>query len=509
MRRCRTPSPDRATRRARRCARRGGGAPLGRAVVGLALVAGALASVPGTAGSEAPTVRALRFPVEGPVTYRDDFGEARSGGRRHEGNDLMGRKLQPLLATTDGTVTWLRTDDGRSGNALAITDADGWVHWYLHVNNDSPGTDDGRNPPEWAFAPGIALKATVRAGQRVGYLGDSGNAEGTGPHLHFELHRPDHGGAVSPYASLRAAQGLPAPPSASPPPTTRPSPTTRPVPADRPVSQAPPPRAVARTVARPSTSSARAVANRPGGGFYVLTGDGTVHAYDGAPSYGSPRFPSDFARSLAVAPDGAGYVVLDAWGGLHKFGSARTGALAKLRGPYWPGQDRARAVVVTPSGRGQAVLEASGAVHAAGDAPPGRAAAWPGRDLARDLALSPSGRGTYVLDAWGGVHVSGDAVRRPTAYFPGLDVARRVVVTPTNRGSAVLDAWGALHLAGDAARPVGGSYAVGSSWRGLAAREGSYLVLRSDGLAEVRPTDVRARLSASPDDAPPEGPAGP
>ena len=506
---------------------------------GLALAAAALVELPAGSASElttgttatapeapsapeAPTVRALRFPVDGPVAYRDDYGEPRSGGRTHRGNDLVGTKLQPLLAAADGTVTWLNDDDGLSGNALAITDAEGWVYWYLHINNDTPGTDDGANPPEWAFAPGVALEARVLAGQVVAYLGDSGNAEGTSPHLHFELHPPDEA-AVSPYASLRVAQGFPVPPTTRPVATTAPAATTpgtvRPTttrapttattrPATvRPVSAAPLP--TPRTVAQVATASARAVATHPRGGFYVLGGDGTVHAHDGAPSYGSPRFARDLARDLAVTPDGAGYVVLDAWGGLHRFGSARTGSLARLSGPYWPGQDRARALVLTPTGRGYAVLEASGAVASYGDAPTGRAAMWPGLDLARDLAFSPSGEGTYLLDAWGAVHVAGDAVRRPGAYFAGLDVARRLVVTPTNRGHAVLDAWGALHVTGDATRQVGGSYRIGSSWRGLALRSGSYLAVRSDGLTESRPVDPRALLSAVPDGEPaPEPPTG-
>ena len=59
----------------------------------------------------------------------------------------MGAKLMPLVAATDGTITCLRTDaSGTAGNMLELTDDDGWSYWYIHINNDTPGTDDGLNP---------------------------------------------------------------------------------------------------------------------------------------------------------------------------------------------------------------------------------------------------------------------------------------------------------------------------------------------------------------------------
>lgn len=82
--------------------------------------------------------------------------------RRHEGIDIFAPKLRPLHAASDGHVTWLRTDaSGTAGNGVGITDARGWRYLYLHVNNDTPGTDDGRNPGAWRFTPVIRMGAKV------------------------------------------------------------------------------------------------------------------------------------------------------------------------------------------------------------------------------------------------------------------------------------------------------------------------------------------------------------
>ncbi len=166
------------------------------------------------------TPPSITFPVEGSVTYSDTWGACRSGcSRSHQGTDIMGKKLQRLLAANDATVTWLRdtaTPDGSRSNILILEDAAGWEYWYVHINNDSPGTDDGANPAEWRFAPGIAVGTQVKAGQHVAYMGDSGNAENTAPHLHFELHRPD-GTAINPYDSLRNARHFVLDTSSEPP----------------------------------------------------------------------------------------------------------------------------------------------------------------------------------------------------------------------------------------------------------------------------------------------------
>jgi hypothetical protein len=180
--------------------------------VAVPLVLAVVASVVGVVAAppaSADVVRPICFPVEGNVTYVDTFGAPR-GDHLHQGEDLMGVKLQRLLAANDATVSAIKHDP--SGNYVFLTDAEGWQYWYIHVNNDTPGTDDGANPIEWAFAPGIKLGARVHAGEFIAYMGDSGDAEGVGPHLHFELHQPDGtwgGLPINPFASLQAAKRCP------------------------------------------------------------------------------------------------------------------------------------------------------------------------------------------------------------------------------------------------------------------------------------------------------------
>ncbi len=156
-----------------------------------------------TAGAQ--EIRPIVFPVDGENFYTDTYGACRSGcTRRHLGVDLIGEKMVPLLAARDGEVTWLRHDSVK-GNILTITDDDGWKYHYIHINNDTPGTDDGANNYDEAFAPGIERGVRVTAGQVVAYLGDSGNAEATPPHLHFEIERPD-GSNINPTPSVAAAE---------------------------------------------------------------------------------------------------------------------------------------------------------------------------------------------------------------------------------------------------------------------------------------------------------------
>jgi hypothetical protein len=176
------------------------------------VVTGQMAPLPVT-GMVPAALRVMAFPVLGPVVYRDDWGDCRDGCRRlHQGQDIMGERMQPLIATVDGTVSRLLYERGRSGNGIEITDDDGWRYVYYHVNND-PLVEPGRplTPSEVALAaqwrwPSTIVEGTrVNAGQVIGWMGDSGNAEQSVVHLHFEIRSPD-GSAVNPYTSLRAAE---------------------------------------------------------------------------------------------------------------------------------------------------------------------------------------------------------------------------------------------------------------------------------------------------------------
>jgi hypothetical protein len=161
-----------------------------------------------TAHADTVIAKPIVFPVDGPVTYTDTFGAPRVG-HRHEGQDLMGTKMLPLLATVTGTVSRL-TFNNSTGNSVVIMGPDGWTYHYIHVNNDTPGTDDGRATRDQAFPPDIVEGARVTQGQVVGFMGDSGNAEARAPHLHFEIRRPTTPGTytgvpVNAYPSLQQA----------------------------------------------------------------------------------------------------------------------------------------------------------------------------------------------------------------------------------------------------------------------------------------------------------------
>jgi hypothetical protein len=145
--------------------------------------------------------------VVGENHYTDTFGAPRSGGRTHEGVDIMAEKMIPVVAVAAGTVGWMHDEQGGDCCAMALNHDDGWSSWYIHLNNDTPGTDDGLG---WGFAPGIEEGVHVEAGQLIGYVGDSGNAEDAGSHLHFELHDPD-GVVLNPTPHVDAAIVITAP----------------------------------------------------------------------------------------------------------------------------------------------------------------------------------------------------------------------------------------------------------------------------------------------------------
>jgi hypothetical protein len=174
----------------------------------------------GTAGAQDPApvpgngtpparggVPQLIFPVVGQATFTDDYGDPRGSGR-HAGNDIMAARRAPAVAVEAGTVRF-HTTSARAGCMLYLNGASGTQYLYIHLNNDlTRGNDNrGRCVPGVSYARGLVNGARVAAGEMIGYVGDSGDANGIAPHLHFEVH-PRGGRDVNPFQHLRRAKRL-------------------------------------------------------------------------------------------------------------------------------------------------------------------------------------------------------------------------------------------------------------------------------------------------------------
>jgi peptidoglycan LD-endopeptidase LytH len=119
-------------------------------------------------------------PVNGPRAFGDTWGAARSGGRSHQGVDMMSPKGTPLVAVVAGQAT-MRTN-GLGGNVVSLNGVDGTRYYYAHLS-------------AWE-----GPSRFVEAGEVVGYVGSTGNTSAN--HLHFEIH-PGGGDAINPYPTVR------------------------------------------------------------------------------------------------------------------------------------------------------------------------------------------------------------------------------------------------------------------------------------------------------------------
>ena len=169
----------------------------------LVILAAALLAGPAAASPAGGVPTQIIFPVVGPYRYTNDFGDPRGQGR-HEGNDILAPKHSPVVAVEDGKIKFWTTSS-RAGCMLYLYGASGTTYLYIHLNNDVTTANDNRGKcvAGGSYWPGLKDGARVVAGQAIGFVGDSGDADGT-PHLHFEVH-PHDGGATNPFPFLNRA----------------------------------------------------------------------------------------------------------------------------------------------------------------------------------------------------------------------------------------------------------------------------------------------------------------
>ncbi|MCU4386389.1 M23 family metallopeptidase [Acinetobacter haemolyticus] len=132
----------------------------------------------------------LPIPVKGVSrsALSDTWGAARSQGRRHEGIDIMAARGTKVYSATDGLVADLRNNN-LGGKVVWILGPSGSWHYYAHLDRHKRGLNVGDY---------------VRKGEHIGYVGNTGNARHTAPHLHYGIYLNGKGrGAVNPFPYLR------------------------------------------------------------------------------------------------------------------------------------------------------------------------------------------------------------------------------------------------------------------------------------------------------------------
>ena len=130
--------------------------------------------------------RKIKMPVEDVTTRQvaDTWGAPRSGGRRHEGQDIFAPKGTRVLSATNGYVYKIG-ENNLGGQTVSVISSGGRVYYYAHLD---------------AYAPGLEVGDRVTTKTVLGFVGTTGNAQGTPPHLHFGVY--GLGGAVNPLPML-------------------------------------------------------------------------------------------------------------------------------------------------------------------------------------------------------------------------------------------------------------------------------------------------------------------
>jgi peptidoglycan LD-endopeptidase LytH len=126
--------------------------------------------------------------LEKPYTYVDSWGAPRSGGRSHQGTDVMAPHGARVFAFVNGVVSRESTS-ANGGMQLYLQGDDGVEYFYAHLSGYA-----------------VSTGARVRAGQLIAYNGATGNAQASAPHVHFEVH-PGGGSPVNPYPYLKPVCG--------------------------------------------------------------------------------------------------------------------------------------------------------------------------------------------------------------------------------------------------------------------------------------------------------------
>ena len=137
-----------------------------------------------------PLPNKLPIPVDGIKSgkLKDTWAASRSNGRTHEGIDIVAPKGTKVYSTTDGLIGSMK-DNNLGGKVIWILGPGGAWHYYAHLDGHKRGLKEGDY---------------VRKGDLIGYVGNTGNARHTAPHLHYGLYLAGRGrGAVNPFPYLR------------------------------------------------------------------------------------------------------------------------------------------------------------------------------------------------------------------------------------------------------------------------------------------------------------------